>query len=55
MTHPQLTKLSNAQLEWEVRTPSKIIEDIIGKNPCVCATRLAYPIVMSAQLFAKTA
>lgn len=39
MTHPMLTKLSNAKLEWEVKQPSIVINDIIGIKP-VC---LRYP------------
>jgi peptidoglycan/xylan/chitin deacetylase (PgdA/CDA1 family) len=39
MTHPMLTKLSNAKLEWEVHEPSVIINDIVGIKP-VC---LRYP------------
>lgn len=39
MTHPMLTKLSNAQLEKEVGEPQIIINNIIGKKP-VC---LRYP------------
>ncbi|TAK79142.1 MAG: polysaccharide deacetylase family protein [Gammaproteobacteria bacterium] len=39
MTHPMLTRLNNAQLEYEVATPSKIIDGIIGKKP-LC---LRYP------------
>lgn len=43
MTHPQLTKLPNSQLVWEVSTPSKIIADIIGSRP-LC---LRYPFGLS--------
>lgn len=39
LTHPMLTKLSNAQLEKEVQQPQLIIFNIIGKKP-VC---LRYP------------
>lgn len=39
LTHPMLTKLSDAELHKEVITPSDIIEKIIGKRP-VC---LRYP------------
>ncbi len=39
MTHPMLTKLSDAQLQYEVSAPSPIIENIIGKKP-LC---LRYP------------
>lgn len=43
MTHPQLTKLTNDKLEWEVSTPNKIIADIIGTKP-LC---LRYPFGLS--------
>lgn len=39
LTHPNLTKINNAQLIKEVETPKIIIHDIIGKNP-LC---LRYP------------
>ena len=39
MTHPMLTKLDNAKLEWEVNEPSVVINDIVGVKP-VC---LRYP------------
>ena len=39
LTHPMLTKLSDAELHKEVITPSDIIEKIIGKRPAC----LRYP------------
>jgi peptidoglycan-N-acetylglucosamine deacetylase len=43
MTHPQLTKLSNSQLNYEIDTPKTIIHAILGVNP-KC---LRYPFGMS--------
>ncbi len=42
-THPMLTKLSEAQLKYEIATPSQIIDHIIGIKP-KC---LRYPFGMS--------
>lgn len=43
MTHPMLTKLSDAQLQKEITGPQKIVESAIGKKP-LC---LRYPFGMS--------
>lgn len=39
MTHPMLTKISDKTLQWEIKTPNTIVENIIGIKP-LC---LRYP------------